>query len=124
MCGPPFQFFTHQSHAHRPRGTPQNTQQALQLLVLSRAGLAASGVFIVAASVAGGTGLASLFGVYSTLISLEVVPFLVLAVGVDNMFVLAHALARQVRVCLCVCVSFCVCTSSSLVTLFLTCARI
>lgn len=76
--------------------------QALQALVLSRAGLAAGGVLIVAASVAGGTGLASLFGVWSTLISLEVIPFLVLAVGVDNMFVLAHALARQVCVCVCV----------------------
>jgi Niemann-Pick C1 protein len=72
-------------------------RQALQLLVLSRAGLGAGGVLIVLASVAGGTGLASMFGVWSTLISLEVIPFLVLAVGVDNMFVLAHALARQAR---------------------------
>jgi Niemann-Pick C1 protein len=71
-------------------------RQALQLLVLSRGGLGAGGVGIVLASVAGGTGLASLAGVWSTLISLEVIPFLVLAVGVDNMFVLAHALARQV----------------------------
>jgi hypothetical protein len=33
---------------------------------------------------------------WSTLIIMEVIPFLVLAVGVDNMFVLAHALGRQV----------------------------
>jgi hypothetical protein len=32
----------------------------------------------------------------ATLIILEALPFLVLAVGVDNMFVLAHALAKQV----------------------------
>jgi Niemann-Pick C1 protein len=72
--------------AHDPAG----------ILVHSRLGLAAAGVAIVAAAAAGGTGAASLFGCWSTLISLEVVPFLVLAVGVDNMFVLAHALARQV----------------------------
>jgi Niemann-Pick C1 protein len=32
---------------------------------------------------------------WSTLIIMEVIPFLVLAVGVDNMFVLAHALQKQ-----------------------------
>lgn len=42
-----------------------------------------------------GTGLCSLVGVSSTLIILEVTPFLALAVGVDNMFILAHALRRQ-----------------------------
>ncbi len=36
-------------------------------------------------------------GLWSTLIIMEVIPFLVLAVGVDNMFVLAHAMAKQVR---------------------------
>ncbi|KAF8057679.1 NPC1 [Scenedesmus sp. PABB004] len=70
-------------------------RQVLQLFVLSRAGLGAAGVAIVAASVAGGLGLCSLFGMWSTLIIMEVIPFLVLAVGVDNMFVLAHALQRQ-----------------------------
>jgi Niemann-Pick C1 protein len=53
-------------------------------------------VLIVAASVAGALGLCSMFGMWSTLIVMEVIPFLVLAVGVDNMFVLAHALQRQV----------------------------
>lgn len=77
---------------------PPSRRHALQLLVLSRAGLAAGGVAIVVASAAGGAGLASMFGAWSTLISLEVIPFLVLAIGVDNMFVLAHALARQVCV--------------------------
>jgi Niemann-Pick C1 protein len=59
-------------------------------------GLGAAGVLIVAASVAGALGLCSMFGMWSTLIVMEVIPFLVLAVGVDNMFVLAHALGRQV----------------------------
>jgi len=53
-------------------------------------------VLIVAASVGGALGLCSMFGMWSTLIVMEVIPFLVLAVGVDNMFVLAHALGRQV----------------------------
>lgn len=72
-------------------------QQFLQLFVLSRASLGAGGVLIVASSVAGAMGLCSMFGMWSTLIIMEVIPFLVLAVGVDNMFVLAHALGRQVR---------------------------
>lgn len=63
------------------------------------AGLGAAGVLIVAASVGGALGLCSMFGMWSTLIVMEVIPFLVLAVGVDNMFVLAHALGRQVGVC-------------------------
>lgn len=71
-------------------------QQLLQLFVLSRASLGAGGVVIVAGSVAGAMGLCSMFGMWSTLIIMEVIPFLVLAVGVDNMFVLAHALGRQV----------------------------
>eukprot|EP00879_Flechtneria_rotunda_P012269 GHRR01012815.1.p1 GENE.GHRR01012815.1~~GHRR01012815.1.p1 ORF type:complete len:1130 (+),score=344.72 GHRR01012815.1:967-4356(+) len=70
-------------------------QQLLQVFVLSRASLGAGGVLIVASSVAGSLGLCSMFGMWSTLIIMEVIPFLVLAVGVDNMFVLAHALARQ-----------------------------
>lgn len=40
-------------------------------------------------------GLCSLFGMWATLIIMEVIPFLALAVGVDNMFILAHALHRQ-----------------------------
>jgi hypothetical protein len=68
----------------------------LLLLLLLCPGLGAAGVLIVAASVAGALGLCSMFGMWSTLIVMEVIPFLVLAVGVDNMFVLAHALNRQV----------------------------
>eukprot|EP00775_Hariotina_reticulata_P001814 gene1814-2147_t len=70
-------------------------RQLQQLFVLSRASLGAGGVLIVAGSVAGALGLCSMMGMWSTLIIMEVIPFLVLAVGVDNMFVLAHALSRQ-----------------------------
>lgn len=73
------------------------SRQVLQLFVLSRAGLGLGGVLIVAFSVAGALGLCSMAGMWSTLIIMEVIPFLVLAVGVDNMFVMAHALGRQVR---------------------------
>ena len=40
-------------------------------------------------------GLCAGLGMWATLIILEVIPFLALAVGVDNMFILAHAAARQ-----------------------------
>jgi Niemann-Pick C1 protein len=40
-------------------------------------------------------GLCSLLGVRVTLIIAEVIPFLVLAVGVDNVFILVHELDRQ-----------------------------
>lgn len=65
------------------------------MAVTSRCTLGLVGVSIVALSVAGALGLMSLLGYWSTLIIMEVIPFLVLAVGVDNMFVLAHAAARQ-----------------------------
>ncbi|KAL4425014.1 hypothetical protein ABPG77_002899, partial [Micractinium sp. CCAP 211/92] len=65
------------------------------VLVNSRAGLGLGGVLIVAAAVAGSLGLCSWAGMRSTLIIMEVIPFLVLAVGVDNMFILAAALQQQ-----------------------------
>ena len=43
-------------------------------------------------------GMYSYLGIESSLIILEVVPFLVLAVGVDNLFILVHS--YEVRVCL------------------------
>jgi Sterol-sensing domain of SREBP cleavage-activation len=45
--------------------------------------------------VLGAAGLCSLLGMWATLIIMEVIPFLALAVGADNMFILAHALHRQ-----------------------------
>jgi len=49
------------------------------------------GVLIVLASVASSIGFFSYLGVPATLIIIEVIPFLVLAVGVDNIFILVHA---------------------------------
>ncbi|KAG2291020.1 hypothetical protein Bca52824_037689 [Brassica carinata] len=61
-------------------------------------GLARSfGVVLVLLSVLGSIGFFSAVGVKSTLIIMEVIPFLVLAVGVDNMCILVRAVKRQPR---------------------------
>ncbi|KAL5562347.1 hypothetical protein UlMin_032094 [Ulmus minor] len=57
--------------------------------------LGLSGVVLVMLSVVGSVGFFSALGVKSTLIIMEVIPFLVLAVGVDNMCILVHAAKRQ-----------------------------
>ncbi|XP_022140528.1 Niemann-Pick C1 protein [Momordica charantia] len=57
--------------------------------------LGLSGVILVVLSVLGSVGFFSAIGVKSTLIIMEVIPFLVLAVGVDNMCILVHAVKRQ-----------------------------
>ncbi|XP_022762939.1 Niemann-Pick C1 protein isoform X4 [Durio zibethinus] len=63
--------------------------------ISSKVLLGFSGVILVMLSVLGSVGFFSAFGVKSTLIIMEVIPFLVLAVGVDNMCILVHAVKRQ-----------------------------
>ena len=53
-------------------------------------------------------GIMSYAGVVGSLIIIEVVPFLVLAVGVDNLFIIVHAY----EVCVCVVCVMCVCVLS------------
>ncbi|PFH50535.1 hypothetical protein AMATHDRAFT_144865 [Amanita thiersii Skay4041] len=53
------------------------------------------GICLVILSVSSTVGFFSLLGVRVTLIIAEVIPFLVLAVGVDNVFILVHELDRQ-----------------------------
>ncbi|TBU32872.1 multidrug efflux transporter AcrB transmembrane domain-containing protein [Dichomitus squalens] len=53
------------------------------------------GIALVVLSVSSSVGLFSILGVKCTLIIAEVIPFLVLAVGVDNVFILVHELDRQ-----------------------------
>ncbi|KAL8514331.1 hypothetical protein ACS0TY_013446 [Phlomoides rotata] len=63
--------------------------------ISSKVLLGLSGVLLVMLSVLGSVGFFSAIGVKSTLIIMEVIPFLVLAVGVDNMCILVHAVKRQ-----------------------------
>ena len=61
----------------------------------SKITLGFSGILIVLFSVVASLGLWSYIGEPATLIIVEVVPFLVLAVGVDNIFILVQAYQRQ-----------------------------
>ncbi|GBG66859.1 hypothetical protein CBR_g70736 [Chara braunii] len=72
-----------------------SVSKSLPLVVTSKAMLGLSGVLIVIVSVLSAIGLCSALGVKSTLIIVEVIPFLVLAVGVDNMCILVHTMKRQ-----------------------------
>ena len=65
------------------------------LSVNSKFSLGLFGIIIVLVAVSSSVGLFSLLGVRITLIIAEVIPFLVLAVGVDNVFILVHELERQ-----------------------------
>lgn len=66
-----------------------------RLFVGSKFNLGLFGIALVILSVTASVGLFSFLGVKVTLIIAEVIPFLVLAVGVDNVFILVHELDRQ-----------------------------
>ncbi|KAJ6030862.1 uncharacterized protein N7446_000071 [Penicillium canescens] len=63
-------------------------------LVQSKFTLGIAGIVIVLMSVSASVGLFSAAGVKVTLIIAEVIPFLVLAVGVDNIFLIVHEFER------------------------------
>ena len=63
-------------------------------LVQSKFTLGIVGIVIVLMSVSASVGLFSAFGIKVTLIIAEVIPFLVLAVGVDNIFLIVHEFER------------------------------
>ncbi|KAF8901726.1 multidrug efflux transporter AcrB transmembrane domain-containing protein [Gymnopilus junonius] len=65
------------------------------LFVGSKFTLGLFAILLVILSVSTSVGLFSFLGVKVTLIIAEVIPFLVLAVGVDNVFILVHELDRQ-----------------------------
>ncbi|KFM58254.1 Niemann-Pick C1 protein, partial [Stegodyphus mimosarum] len=67
------------------------------ICVKSKMLLGLTGVLIVLASVVSSLGIFSYFGVPATLIIIEVIPFLVLAVGVDNIFIMVQAYQRSKR---------------------------
>ncbi|CAK5275780.1 unnamed protein product [Mycena citricolor] len=65
------------------------------LFINSKFLLGLFGISLVILSVSSSVGLFSFLNVKVTLIIAEVIPFLVLAVGVDNVFILVHELDRQ-----------------------------
>jgi len=68
-----------------------------RLLVDSKITLGIGGVIIVLLSVVASIGFYGFLGVPATLIIIEVIPFLVLAVGVDNIFILVQTYQREPR---------------------------
>lgn len=56
--------------------------------------LGLSGIVIILLSVFSSAGLCAFLGLKSTLIIAEVIPFLVLAIGVDNIFLIVHELHK------------------------------
>ena len=67
------------------------------ILVDARFTLGLVGVFVVLLSVVSSLGFFLFLGIPVTLIIVEVIPFLVLAVGVDNIFILVQAFQRDER---------------------------
>lgn len=63
-------------------------------LVQSKFTLGLVGIVIVLLSITSSIGLFSWFGIKATLIIAEVIPFIVLAVGVDNIFLIVHEFER------------------------------
>lgn len=68
------------------------------LQVDSKISLGIAGILIVLSSVACSLGIFSYIGIPFTLIVIEVIPFLVLAVGVDNIFILVQTFQVHFRV--------------------------
>ena len=84
------------THSMDSRNTPSLLPRLPRgLFIRSKVVLGFFGISLVILSVASSVGFFSAIGVKVTLIIAEVIPFLVLAVGVDNVFILVHELDRQ-----------------------------
>ncbi|XP_042239524.1 NPC intracellular cholesterol transporter 1-like [Homarus americanus] len=70
-----------------------HTNQLTRLLISTKVTLGLGGVLIVLVSVFAAIGFYGYVGVPCTMLIIEVIPFLVLAVGVDNIFILVEAYA-------------------------------
>uniref|UniRef100_A0A8C9Z794 Niemann-Pick disease, type C1 n=1 Tax=Sander lucioperca TaxID=283035 RepID=A0A8C9Z794_SANLU len=68
-----------------------------RLMVDSKISLGIAGILIVLSSVSSSLGIFSYFNIPLTLIVIEVIPFLVLAVGVDNIFIIVQTYQRDER---------------------------
>ncbi|KAI5753711.1 hypothetical protein M8J77_002664 [Diaphorina citri] len=67
------------------------------LLFTTKISLGFGGVLMVFASLIASVGIFGFIGVPGTIITLEVMPFLVLAIGVDNMFIIVQTYQREKR---------------------------
>uniref|UniRef100_A0A182W717 SSD domain-containing protein n=1 Tax=Anopheles minimus TaxID=112268 RepID=A0A182W717_9DIPT len=74
-----------------------HVNQLKRALIDSKVTLGMGGVAIVLASVVASVGIFGYIGVPATLIIVEVIPFLVLAVGVDNIFILVQTHQRDTK---------------------------
>ncbi|KAL9926013.1 NPC intracellular cholesterol transporter 1 isoform X3 [Glossina fuscipes] len=74
-----------------------HVQEVSRAFIDSKITLGVGGVIIVLASVVSSVGVFGYIGVPATLIIVEVIPFLVLAVGVDNIFILVQTYQRDVQ---------------------------
>ncbi|XP_059616891.1 NPC intracellular cholesterol transporter 1 isoform X3 [Phlebotomus argentipes] len=72
-----------------------HVEEFSRILIDSKITLGLGGVVIVLASVVSSVGLFGFIGVPATLIIVEVIPFLVLAVGVDNIFIMVQTHQRD-----------------------------
>ncbi|XP_053696589.1 NPC intracellular cholesterol transporter 1 isoform X2 [Sabethes cyaneus] len=74
-----------------------HVNQWRRALIDSKITLGLGGVIIVLASVVASVGIFGYIGIPATLIIVEVIPFLVLAVGVDNIFILVQTHQRDTK---------------------------
>lgn len=74
-----------------------HVEEFKRILIDSKITLGLGGVIIVLASVACSVGFFGYVGLPATLIIVEVIPFLVLAVGVDNIFIMVQTHQRYPR---------------------------
>ncbi|KAJ8924000.1 hypothetical protein NQ315_006776 [Exocentrus adspersus] len=67
-----------------------------EILLETKILLAVGGIVIVLSSVGCSIGICGYVGISTTLLTIEVIPFLVLAVGVDNIFIIVQTHQRKV----------------------------
>ncbi|XP_013398571.1 protein patched homolog 1 isoform X2 [Lingula anatina] len=65
--------------------------------VQSQSGIGMAGVLLVALSVAAGLGICSVLGIRFNASTTQIIPFLALGLGVDDMFLLAHTFAENAK---------------------------